>query len=390
VTALQRGPFHILALGTFAVGTDVFSIAGILPLIADGFGTSVPAAGQINAAYALAYALGTPVLAVLIAPWRKGRVTVLAIAGFAAADLLCALSPSLGVLMAARVLAGICAALYVPTAFALAAATAPPERRGAGLAGVGIGTTTAFVLGVPLGTWVGQHFGWPCTFLLAGASAVAAATALALAHIPEPELPPAPTIRARLAPVTQPSVLVVLLAQLLWSTCNYGIYHYSATLLGGRLGLDKMPWLLLAMGIGSWLGSFAGGRLVDRFGPAVPVFALAAINAANIGLLAVTGASLAGAGIALFIYGFAGWAIVPAQQSRLLAIAPKQGGVVMGLLSSTVYFGSAVGAALGGFILGEAGPAVLPPIAGTGILLGLLVFALGFRGARSEPAGRSL
>jgi DHA1 family inner membrane transport protein len=368
-----RGPIGILALGTFAIGADVFGIAGILPLIAGGLNTSIEAAAQVNAAYALAYALS--------APWPKERVTLLAIAGFAAADLLCAASPNLGVLMAARVLAGICAALYVPTALALAAARAPPARRGAGLSGVTLGTTTALVVGVPLGSWVGQHFGWSCSFLLTGACATGAA-ALVLARIPASALPPAPTLSARLRPATRPSVLLVLLSQLLWSSCNYSIYHYSSVLLGERLGLDKMPWLLFATGVGALLGSFSGGRLADRFGPAAPVLAIAAVNAVNIGLLALTGASVLGASIALFLFGVAGWAIVPAQQSRLLALAADQGAGVIALLGSTVYVGSAIGAAVGGLILAQAGPAALPVIAGAGVVLGLLVYALSLRISR--------
>jgi DHA1 family inner membrane transport protein len=380
--APPRGPIGILALGTFAIGADVFGIAGILPLIAGDLNTSIEAAAQVNAAYALAYALGAPLLAVLSAPWPKERVTVLAIAGFAAADLLCAASPDLGALMAARVLAGICAALYVPTALALAAARAPPGRRGAGLSGVTLGTTTALVVGVPLGSWVGQHFGWSCSFLLTGACATGAATALVLARIPASALPPAPALSARLRPATRPSVLLVLLSQLLWSSCNYSIYHYSSVLLGERLGLDKMPWLLFATGVGALLGSFSGGRLADRFGPAIPVLAIAAVNAVNIGLLALSGASVLGASIALFLFGVAGWAIVPAQQSRLLALAGDQGAGVIALLGSTVYVGSAAGAAVGGLVLAQAGPAALPVIAGAGVVLGLLVYALSLRISR--------
>jgi DHA1 family inner membrane transport protein len=83
-----------------------------------------------------------------------------------------------------------------------------------------------------------------------------------------------------------------------------------------------------------------------------------------------------GASIALFLFGVAGWAIVPAQQSRLLALAADQGAGVIALLGSTVYVGSAAGAAVGGLILAQAGPAALPVIAGAGVVLGLLVYAL--------------
>jgi len=92
---------YLLALGTFAIGTDVFVIAGILPMIARDLGVSVEAAGQMVTVYALTYALGSPILAALAAQWRRKRVILLALAGFATADLVCSLAPSFTILLAA-------------------------------------------------------------------------------------------------------------------------------------------------------------------------------------------------------------------------------------------------------------------------------------------------
>src|SRR5579864_4687815 len=130
---------YLLALGTFALGTDVFVIAGILPMIAGDLGVSVEAAGQMVTVYALTYALGSPILAALTAQWRRERVIILALAGFSAADLVCSLAPSFAVLLAARFLAGASGALFSPTAYTIAADLAPPERRGAALARVALG-----------------------------------------------------------------------------------------------------------------------------------------------------------------------------------------------------------------------------------------------------------
>ena len=371
---LRHNSVPLLALGTFAIGSDVFAIAGILPLIAASLEVSVPAAAQINSAYALAYALGSPLLAVLTAGWRKERLIVLAIAGFAAADLLCAGATSLAMLLWVRVLSGLCAALYVPTAVTLAGALAPAGQRGARLSGVTLGTTTALVIGVPLSTWIGQHFGWSWSFLLSAGCALGAMVALAALRLPATALPPVPPLSARFKPLAQPRVALALLAQLFWSSCNFSIYHYSAVLLGGRIGLDRMPQLLLLAGLGTWVGVFAGGRLADRFGAASLIVAIAGINALNIALLSITGGTVIGADFALFLFGIAGWAVIPAQQSRLLAEAPEHGGIAIALLTSTVYVGSAIGAAWGGFVLDHAPAAALPPAASVGIVLGILLF----------------
>ena len=134
---------YLLTLGTFALGTDVFVIAGILPMIAGDLGVSVEAAGQMVTVYALTYALGSPILAALAAQWHRERVVVLALAGFATADLACSLAPSFAILLAARFLAGASGALFSPTAYTIAAALAPAERRGAALARVALGMTSA-------------------------------------------------------------------------------------------------------------------------------------------------------------------------------------------------------------------------------------------------------
>ena len=373
---------YLLALGTFAIGTDVFVIAGILPRIAGDLGVSIEAAGQIVTAYALTYALGSPVLAALTARWRRERVTVLALAGFALADALCALAPSYGVLIAARLLAGSCAALYSPTAYTLAASLAPAERRGAGLAAVALGMTSATVIGAPLGTWIGHEFGWHMTFVVGGVLSASAALALKLARLPATLPGAVPRLGERFSPLARPAVLASLIANLLWSAGNYTIYNYSAVLFGERLGLDNIAWLLVAYGLGGLAGSQLGGRFVDRFGAVAPIVACVGINALNIGLLNLTGGTAPGAAAGLFILAFAGWAVFPAQQSRLLALEPAHGGVVLSLIGSTIYIGSAVGAALGGLLLAHFAPSVPACVACAITGLGLGCFLLSLKAPR--------
>jgi DHA1 family inner membrane transport protein len=373
------GRILLLALGTFAVGTDVFVIAGILPRIAEDLGVRVEAAGQMVTAYALTYALGSPLLAALTAGWQRERVIVLGLCGFALADAICALAPSFAVLLAARILAGSCAALFSPTAYSMAAAIAPPSRRGAALATVALGITSATVFGVPLGTWIGTSFGWHATFLLGCLLAAAAATALLWSRLPKAAAAAAPPLLARFAPLANPPVLLALIANLLWSTGNYIVYTYSAVLLGRPLGLDNIAWLLFGYGLGGVTGSQLGGRLVDRFGSIAPMIVCVIINIANLAALDVTGTTVFGAGAALFVLAFAGWACFPAQQNRLLTLEPAHGGVVLSLISSTIYIGAASGAALGGVLLATAPLAVPPYVAAAITSTGLFCFLLSLR-----------
>jgi MFS transporter, DHA1 family, inner membrane transport protein len=375
----------LLALGTFGLGTDVFVIAGILRLIADGLHVSDEAAGQLATAYALIYALGSPLLAAATARWRRERVVVIALAGFALADAICALAPNYGVLLAGRILAGASGALFSPTAYGMAAAIAPPERRGAALATVALGMTSATVLGAPLGTWIGHAFGWHAPFLLGAALTAAAAAALALTRMPATTPAAVPRLAERFSPLARPAVLLSLVANWLWSAGNYTIYQYSAVLFGSRLHLDNIMWLLAGYGLGGVAGSQLGGRLVDRFGTVAPMVLCVGINAANLTLLNITGATPWGAGVVLFILAFAGWAVFPAQQSRLLQLEPAHGGLVLSLISSTIYIGAATGAALGGLLLARFPSAAPAYVAGAITVAGLLVFLASLPAARRTP-----
>ncbi|NUS87481.1 MAG: MFS transporter, partial [Streptomyces sp.] len=175
----------LLALGTFAVGTDSMVMAGILGLISRDLDVSVPTAGQMVTVFALAYALLAPVLATLTARWPRRQLLLTALTVFTAANALSALAPTYPLLLATRVLAAAGAALYTPTANAVATSLVPPERRGRALATVLGGMTVATALGVPLGTWIGRT-DWRLTMWLVVAlgAAALAGQALLLRELP--------------------------------------------------------------------------------------------------------------------------------------------------------------------------------------------------------------
>jgi predicted MFS family arabinose efflux permease len=360
----------LLAAGTFAIGTDAFVIAGILPQVAADLGISTETAGQIVSAYSFTYAAGAPFLAAAFARIDRQRIILAALAAFAATNLLCALAPAFLVLMAARVLAGACASLYTPTAYVTAAGLVHPSRRGAGLAAVAFGLSSSAVLGVPLGTWLGQHFGWRATFLLVAALSGVGTIALCVLRVGTARLPEAtPGLAARLAPLARPAVLIALLPSFLWSTAGFALYTYIAPLAADRLPGANIAGLLLAFGIGGIVGSQLGGRIADRLGTTVPMFACLTVTMLNFALLPLTLVTLPSAVAALLIWAFFGWATFAPQQSRLLSIAPKDGAVVLSLNNSTIYFGSAAGAALGGILLAGGMPIGRLPLVGAALLL---------------------
>ena len=186
-----------LTLGAFAIGTEGFMIAGLLPALARDLNVGLPAAGHLVTAFSLAYAIGAPVMAVLTAGLERRRLLAVAMGGFALANLLAALAPGYAGLLAARLLLALSAASFMPAASGYAAALGGPERRGRALSTVTTGLTLAIIAGVPLGVLVGQGFGWRATFF--GVAGLAAFSLLGiLARLPRQ--PPAAS--AAPAPVT--------------------------------------------------------------------------------------------------------------------------------------------------------------------------------------------
>lgn len=199
----------LLALGTFAVGTNSFVVSGILNQVAHNLAIDLDAPGNVVSSYSLAYGPSGPILAALTGRFRKDRVVLMAIALFAVANALCAIAPTYATIITARIVTGLAAGLYTPTAYALAASIASPERKASALAAVALGITVSFVAGVPLGMVVGSQFGWHASFWLIGAFSLIAFAAIGL-------LPPRGlksgtsrlSLIARFAPPVQPRTLL--------------------------------------------------------------------------------------------------------------------------------------------------------------------------------------
>lgn len=220
----------VLALGTFALGTDVFVIAGILPDIARDLNISVSAAGQQVTVFAIVYAVASPVLATLVSNFSQKRVLLYSLIGFILANVLCAMAPEYWTLMAARIMTAAFAALYTPSAYAAAASVAPPEKRGKALSMVLAGLTLSIVFGVPFGTWVGQTFGWRSTFLIVGLLGFVAFLGLA-SFLPEIPSPPVFSLKEKFKIINNSQLLTALSVTTLALAGLSTVYAYIAPLL---------------------------------------------------------------------------------------------------------------------------------------------------------------
>ncbi len=177
---------YILALASFAMGTEAYVYAGHLEALAADLRQPLASAGQIATAFALTYALSAPIVAGLVARYDRRSVLSVGLVLIGSINLLGAVSSSLGMLVGLRIAAGLAAGLVGPISSLAAAELAPPEKRGKALAVVMAGMTLAFVLGIPMGSVVGDLAGWRGTFFYAGAVALVAA---AICRIALPAIP---------------------------------------------------------------------------------------------------------------------------------------------------------------------------------------------------------
>jgi len=367
----------LLAIGTFAVGTDAFVIAGILPLLAAYFVISMPAAGMIVSVYSFTYGLGTPLLAVLVARWHRPQVVVATLCAFALVNLGCAFAPSYGVLLGLKAAAGICAAIYTPTAYLLAASLAPASRRGAALSAVAVGLTVASVLGIPIGTWIGYHFGWHATFGAIALVTVGAAAAIRLGRLRDPSAGAAmPSLARRIAPLGRWPVWLALLPCLLMYIGNAMVFTYIALLLETHYSAGELPLLLGVYGLGGLVGSPLGGRLADRMGPVKPLFmGLTLLLLVHLSV-PFSLASIWSTCAVLFFATLGNWGCFAPFQARIMRIEPENATVLIALINTGVYMGNAIGAGIGALLLRAMPVTDLPFVAALMIATAIAVLAV--------------
>jgi len=376
-------PIYWMALGTFAIGTEGFMIAPLLPRLAGDLSVSVAAAGQLVTIFALTYALSSPILTALTGALDRRRLLVLSMIAFALANVFAFVAKDYWALMGARVLLAVAAGLYVPNANALAGALVRPERRGAALAIVSGGTTIAVALGVPLGSIIGARFGWRAMFAGVGVLALIATLGLlaGLARDVGSKLP-ATGLSERLGVIRQPGVLRTLLVTTIWATGAYTVYTYIASLLYATAGIEgsHLSAVLFVWGLSAAAGIFIGGTLTDKRGPE-PVIALAliflALAFASLSVSATLLSKAAAIGpvlAAIVVWGLSAWAFFPAQQTRLIGIAGiRVAPIVLSLNASFMFLGFSLGAALGSVTLTYAAPSALGWVGGLCVLASLLL-----------------
>lgn len=262
-------PLYLLAMAVFAMGTSEFMLAGLLPAIASEFDVTVGTAGTLTSAFAIGMIVGAPLVAALARNWPRRPCLLGFVLVFAAAHAVGAVTTSFPILFATRVVAALANAGFLAVALTAAAALVSPDRKGRALAVLLSGTTVATIAGVPGGSVLGAALGWRAAFWAVAAVCLPAALGI-LKGIPagrdQDEATGRPALRAELAQLARPRLIVVMLLGALVNAATFGSLTFLAPVVTGSAGLGEL-WIsaaLVLFGAGSFVGVTVAGRLSDR------------------------------------------------------------------------------------------------------------------------------
>ncbi|MET8436233.1 Cmx/CmrA family chloramphenicol efflux MFS transporter [Streptomyces sp900116325] len=262
-------PLYLLAMAVFAMGTSEFMLAGLLPDIASGLGITVGTAGMLTPAFAIGMIVGAPLMAVLARNWPSRSSLFGFILAFAAAHAVGAVTTSYPVLFATRVVAALANAGFLAVALTTAATLVSPDKKGRALAVLLSGTTVATIIGVPGGSVLGTLLGWRATFWAVAALCLPAALGI-LKGVPagraKDETTGGPALRAELAQLTRPRLILVMVLGALVNAATFGSFTFLAPVVTDTAGLGEL-WISVAVvlfGAGSFVGVTVAGRLSDQ------------------------------------------------------------------------------------------------------------------------------
>jgi multidrug resistance protein len=345
-----------LTVAAYAIGTTEFVIVGLLPTVASDLDITLPLAGLIVSVYALGVTFGAPVLTALTGRLGRKPLLVGLMALFIAGNALAALSPTYEILLVGRVLSAFAHGVFFSVGATIAADLVAPDRRASAIAMMFMGLTVAIVTGVPLGTFIGQTFGWRATFwAVAGLGVVAlAAIALLLPSDLKRETPAGLIQQVRV--LGSGRLLIVFAMTALGYGGTFVTFTFLSPLLQDITGFsaNMVSLVLVLYGVAIAIGNLVGGKIADRD----PVKALAvmfALQAAALTVLTLTAPSPVLALVTLAAIGFLSFATVPGLQLYVVDMArrhrPAAVDVASALNIAAFNLGIAAGAWIGGLVV---------------------------------------
>lgn len=340
-----------LAIGAFGIGTTEFVMMGLLPQISADFGVTVPTAGLLVTGYAMGVVVGAPLMTVLGTRIPRKRMLMLLMGLFVLGNLLSALAPTFGLMLAGRIVASLAHGAFFGIGSVVAADLVAPEKKAGAIAMMFTGLTVANVVGVPLGTLIGQAFGWRTTFCLVASLGVLGLLGIArlIPGIPRPR---SVRLRHELAVFRDTQVLLAMGMTVLGFGGVFAAITYIAPMMTNAAGFadGSVTWLLVLLGLGMVAGNLLGGRFADRRLMPMLYSTLGGL-ALLLALFTVTAHNEVTAAVTLTLIGALGFATVPPLQKRVLDHASGAPTLASAVNIGAFNLGNALAAWLGGLVI---------------------------------------
>ncbi|MDY0881232.1 MFS transporter [Dongia soli] len=383
-------PLLALAIASFGIGTTEFVIMGLLPDVAADLGVTIPAAGLLVTGYALGVVVGAPIMAMITNRLPRKTTLIGLTCVFIIGNLLCAIAPTYGFLMAARVVTAFCHGAFFGIGAVVAADLVPPTQRARAIALMFAGLTIANILGVPAGTALGQMLGWRATFWAVVGINCIAAISLAIC-LPARIRHEAGSLSREFRVLGDVQVLLAMAMSVVASASLFSVFTYITPLLRNVTGLDPrtVAGVLILFGVGITVGNIFGGRLADwKLMPSL--IGMLGSLAAVLAIFAFTSHFTWPAIVTIFVWGMIDFALVSPLQIRVVDKARDAPNLASTLNQGAFNLGNASGAWIGGTALTLGLDYAALPWVGAGLALCALLLCLASRSIDRRRAVASL
>ncbi|MDN3446590.1 MFS transporter [Psychrobacter sp. APC 3281] len=346
-----------LTLSAFAIGTTEFVIVGLVPTIAADLGVSLPSAGLLVSLYAVGVAIGAPILTALTGRWNRKIVLMSLMGLFVIGNLLAWQAPSYETLILARILTGLAHGVFFSIGSMIATSLVSKEKEASAIAIMFTGLTVALVTGVPLGTWIGQHFGWRATFLVVSVLGLIALIGSAIL-VPKNLKKSIPaTFKEQLQVIVKPQLLLVYLMTILGYGGTFTAFTYLAPILEQqtKFAPSAIGLIMLVYGVSVAIGNIWGGKLADKRGPISALSIIFSALSIILLLFTFTMQSKIAAVLTILVWGAFAFGNVPGLQIYVVKQAekytPNAVDVASGLNIAAFNIGIALGSIIGGSVV---------------------------------------
>ncbi|WP_018150860.1 MFS transporter [Leeia oryzae] len=355
-----------LTLSAFAIGTTEFVIVGLIPTIASSLHVSLPSAGLLVSLYALGVAIGAPLLTALTGRMHRKTLLLSLMALFTLGNLVAWQAPTYQALILARILTGLAHGVFFSIGSTIATSLVPKEKAASAIALMFSGLTVALVTGVPMGTYIGQVFGWQSTFLAVSLLGVIAFMGSLILVPGKMEKPVASSVLAQLAVLKKPRLLLVYAMTALGYGGSFTAFTYLAPMLEDVTGFSasSVGLVMLVYGVSVALGNIWGGKLADKKGAVRALQIIFAGLAGVLLLLSLTAGSKWLVVLTVLLWGGVAFGNVAGLQLYVVQQAeretPHAVDVASGLNIAAFNVGIAFGAWAGGHIVSHIGIMATP------------------------------